>query len=131
MPHSNIVLAEDTWCIGMRCSPASVATVMAPRNFRGSFAIYLEGGLRPDHRGKGAGRAVLQWQLARGAEIHAEQQPGEPARLVVSVPEKMTCSELAAGVVWGRGEPAGSRKNYAAFANTGGLYDDLLEYLKR
>jgi mycothiol synthase len=69
------------------------ATVMAPRNFRGSYAIYLEGGLRPDKRGLGAGRAVLQWQLTRGAEIHAERQPGEPARLVVSVPEKMASLE--------------------------------------
>lgn len=64
-------------------------TVMAPRNFRGAFAIYLEGRLRPDQRGKGAGRALLQWSLTRGDEIHAEQNPGETARLSVPVPEKM------------------------------------------
>jgi len=72
------------------------ATVMAPRNFRGTFDVYLEGRLRPDQRGRGAGRALLQWQLARGAELHAERQPAETARLSVAVPEKMTSLESLA-----------------------------------
>ena len=76
------------------CDPAGLvvgyATVMAPRNFRDAFAIYLEGRVRPDQRGRGIGRAVLAWQLARGAEIHAEREPGETARLTVEVPGAMT-----------------------------------------
>jgi mycothiol synthase len=68
-------------------------TVMAPRNFRGAFAIYLEGTVRPDHRGRGVGRALLAWQLARGAEVHAERQPAETARLTVGVGERMTSLE--------------------------------------
>jgi mycothiol synthase len=66
------------------------AAVIAPRNFRGAFAVYLEGCVRPDHRGRGVGRGLLDWQLARGAEIHVEQQPGETARLTVGVGERVT-----------------------------------------
>lgn len=69
------------------------ATAMAPRNFRGAFAVYLEGRLRPDQRGQGVGRALLRWLLARGEEIHAEREPGETARLAVGVPERMASLE--------------------------------------
>jgi mycothiol synthase len=69
------------------------ATVMAPRNFRGAFAIYLEGRVRPDHRGTGVGRALLRWQVERGAALHAERQPDEAATLVVPVPERMRSLE--------------------------------------
>ena len=79
------------------CDPAGLvvgfATVVAPSTFRGAFAIYLEGGVRPDHRGKGVGRALLAWQLARAAEVHAEQHPEVPARLSVVVGERMTALE--------------------------------------
>lgn len=68
------------------------ATVMAPRNVRGAFAIYLEGRLRPDHRGAGAGRALLRWQLARGEELYAERNPGETARLTFPCPRRWSRS---------------------------------------
>jgi mycothiol synthase len=66
------------------------AAAMAPRNFRGTFTVYLEGRVRPDQRGKGIGRALLDWQLVRGAEIHAERHPEAPGKLTVPVPEAMT-----------------------------------------
>jgi mycothiol synthase len=69
------------------------ASVVAPRNYRGSFQIYLEGRLRPDHRDKGAGRVLLQWLLERGAEVHAEREPAASARLTVGVPARMTSLE--------------------------------------
>lgn len=79
------------------CDPAGLvigfATAMAPRNFRGAFGIYLEGRLRPDARGQGAGRALLAWQLQRGRELHAERHPDQTARLTVPVPEAMTSLE--------------------------------------
>jgi mycothiol synthase len=68
-------------------------TVMAPRNFRGAFSVHLEGRVRPDVRGRGIGRALLDWQLQRGAEVHAERQPGETARLSVHVLEHMASLE--------------------------------------
>jgi mycothiol synthase len=79
------------------CDPAGLvigfATVMSPRNFRGTFAVYLEGRVRPDRRGTGIGRALLDWQLGRGAEIHVERHPEAPGRLTVPVPEAMTSLE--------------------------------------
>ena len=42
----------------------------------------------------GIGRALLSWQLARGAELHAEREPAAPGRLEVAVaPEAMTSLE--------------------------------------
>jgi mycothiol synthase len=69
------------------------ATAMAPRNFRDTFTVYLEGRVRPDHRGKGIGRALLDWQLVRGEEIRAERHPDAPARMTVPVFEAMTSLE--------------------------------------
>jgi mycothiol synthase len=69
------------------------ASALAPRNFRGTFTVYLEGRVRPDHRGKGIGRSLLDWQLVRGQEIHAERHPEAPGRLTVPVPEAMTSLE--------------------------------------
>ncbi|MGY1618163.1 GNAT family N-acetyltransferase [Geodermatophilus sp. SYSU D00691] len=65
------------------------ATAMAPSTFRDAFAVYLEGRVHPEHRRRGIGQALLDWQLARGAEIHAERHPEAPARLSVAVPETM------------------------------------------
>jgi mycothiol synthase len=61
------------------------ATVIAPPTFRDAFGVYLEGRVHPQHRRRGLGRALLAWQLARGAELHAERHPEVPARLSVSV----------------------------------------------
>ncbi len=72
------------------------ATAMAPRNFRGNFRVYLEGRVRPDHRGRGVGRALLAWQLVRGREIHAEREPEASGRLTVPVPGSMASLESLA-----------------------------------
>jgi mycothiol synthase len=60
-------------------------TALAPSTFREAFAVYLEGRVRPDLRGRGIGRALLDWQLARGTEIHAERHPASPGQLLVPV----------------------------------------------
>ncbi len=79
------------------CDPSGLliayGIVTASPTFRGSYAVHLEGRVRPDHRGKGIGRALMPWLLARGAEVHAEREPAAPGRLVVAVPEKMTSLE--------------------------------------
>jgi len=69
------------------------ATAIAPPTFRDAFAVYLEGRVHPAHRGRGVGRALLEWQLARGAEIHIERHPEAPARLAVGVFESMPSLE--------------------------------------
>jgi mycothiol synthase len=65
------------------------ASTLAPPTFRDAFDVHLEGRVHPAHRGRGIGRALLDWQLARGAEMHAERHPEAPARLSVSVPTTM------------------------------------------
>ncbi|MFE0463151.1 GNAT family N-acetyltransferase [Kitasatospora sp. NPDC058965] len=44
----------------------------------GGFRVGLEGGVHPDRRGLGLGRALLAWQLDRAAELHAGAAPGTP-----------------------------------------------------
>jgi mycothiol synthase len=72
------------------------ATVTASPTFRGDYPVYLEARVRPDHRDRGLGRALMSWLLERGAELHAEREPAAPAKLVVSVPERMTSLEALA-----------------------------------
>jgi mycothiol synthase len=66
------------------------ATVFASDSFRGAFETTLEGRVRPDLRGRGVGRALLGWLLARGREVHAARHPDAPALLTVVVPKAMT-----------------------------------------
>ena len=79
------------------CDPSGLligyATVTASPTFRGAFTVDLEGRVRPDQRGKGIGRRLMTWSLARGAELHAEREPAAPGRLTVSVPETMSSLE--------------------------------------
>jgi mycothiol synthase len=41
----------------------------------GGFRLDLSGGVTPSWRGRGVGRELLTWQLARAAEIHAASAP--------------------------------------------------------
>jgi mycothiol synthase len=72
------------------------ASAMAPRTFRGSFRVHLEGRVRPDRRGRGIGRELLSWELRRGAEIHAERHPEAAGELCVGVSSAMPALERLA-----------------------------------
>ena len=65
------------------------ATVLALPTFRDAFRIDLEARVRPAARGRGIGRALLGWQVARGREIHVERHPATPAVLAVAAPSTM------------------------------------------
>jgi mycothiol synthase len=69
------------------------ATAIAPPTFRGDFRVDLEGRVHPAWRGRGIGRALLAWQLERGAQVHAERHPEAPATLTVSAYTTMTSLE--------------------------------------
>ena len=62
-----------------------VAVVMSMRGVREDHRVLLEGRVHPGWRGRGVGRALLDWQLRRGAEVHRRDHPELPARLTVSV----------------------------------------------
>jgi mycothiol synthase len=59
------------------------ATALALPTFRDAFRITLEARVHPAWRGRGIGRALLSWQLARGRELHAARHPESPAVLSV------------------------------------------------
>lgn len=50
--------------------------------------VTLEGGVRPDWRGRGLGTALLEWQIARGAELAAACVPGLPTWLECSAGDR-------------------------------------------
>jgi mycothiol synthase len=61
------------------------ASAIAPPTFRDAYGVHLEGRVHPHRRRQGIGRSLLAWQLARGAELHAERHPEAPARLTATV----------------------------------------------
>ena len=61
------------------------AAVVSLGGAREDHRIGLEGRVHPGWRGRGIGRALLDWQVRRGAEVHRRDHPELPARLTVSV----------------------------------------------
>jgi mycothiol synthase len=60
---------------------------------RDEYAVMVFGRVDPDRRGRGIGRALLAWQLARCTELHRERHPEMPGRFAVTVPAAMTSLE--------------------------------------
>ena len=63
----------------------ALAVVVSMAGVREDHQVLLEGRVHPGWRGRGIGRALLHWQLHRGAEVHRRDHPQLPARLTVSV----------------------------------------------
>ncbi|WP_448611869.1 GNAT family N-acetyltransferase [Geodermatophilus sp. URMC 60] len=63
----------------------AVAVVLSISGAREDHRVMLEGRVHPAWRGRGIGRALLDWELHRGAEVHRRDHPELPARLTVSV----------------------------------------------
>lgn len=55
----------------------------------GTLRVYLEGGVDPEHRRRGIGTAVLDWQIGRAKQLLAQSDRAAPARLVVHVEDDM------------------------------------------
>jgi mycothiol synthase len=84
-----VVLTGDGAVVGY-------ATTIAPPTFRDAYGVHLEGRVHPEWRGRGIGRALLAWQLERGAQLHAERHPEAPARLTATVHTTMPSLEALA-----------------------------------
>lgn len=80
--HDGVVVEGDGSVVGY-------ATAIAPPTFRDAYGVHLQGRVHPARRRLGLGRALLSWQLARGAEVHAERHPEATARLTATVPTTM------------------------------------------
>ena len=61
------------------------AEVFGQRQVREVHAIWLGGTVHPDHRRRGLGRQLLQWQLSRAEELHAQRHPTVPANVMCDV----------------------------------------------
>lgn len=85
-----VEVARDTLVVQDGAEVVAVGTAIAPPTFRDAYAVHLDGRVRPDHRGRGIGRALLDWQLARGTQVHAERHPEAPARLTVLAQSTIT-----------------------------------------
>lgn len=60
---------------------AAFGVVYAAPAARDTQRIFLSGGVRPDWRGRGLGRRILDWQIARAEETHREIRPDLPAQV--------------------------------------------------
>ena len=64
------------------CDSAGVvvgyASVMAPRNFREALAVYLEGRVRPDQRGKGSAARCCSGSSPAARRSTPSGSPGRP-----------------------------------------------------
>ncbi|MEU2350213.1 GNAT family N-acetyltransferase [Modestobacter sp. NPDC049651] len=89
-------LARDTRVVLDGDRVVAYGDVVAPPTFRGAFGVQLGGRVHPGRRGRGIGRALLGWQLARAAEVHAERHSGMPARVSTSLSTAMTSAEALA-----------------------------------
>jgi mycothiol synthase len=78
-------LERDTRVVCAGDALVAWASAIAPPTFRDAYGVHLEGRVALDWRGRGIGRALLDWQLARGTELHAERHPEAPARLTATV----------------------------------------------
>lgn len=61
------------------------ASVMDLGNHRDEYALRLDGRVHPAWRGRGIGRALLGWQVARSRELHAARRPEMGGRFAVGV----------------------------------------------
>ncbi|MGY1730103.1 GNAT family N-acetyltransferase [Geodermatophilus sp. SYSU D01045] len=69
-------------------------TSISQRGGREALRVWAEGRVHPDWRGRGIGRALVDWQVRRGTAQHAAfAPPGLPGRLVVSAWPAMTSLE--------------------------------------
>jgi mycothiol synthase len=63
---------------------------------RDAVRFFCWGGVRPDWRGRGLGRQILDWQLRRGAEWYAELDTDLPGFLEVGCPVGAPTTRLLA-----------------------------------
>lgn len=63
--------------------------VSMPPGDVGTLRVNLEGGVAPEHRHRGIGSAVLDWEIARARALIAEAGRASAARLVVHVEDDM------------------------------------------
>lgn len=75
-PDTDSLLALDD-----RGRAVAVGTVVLPTRYATLVRSLIVGGVHPDHRGRGIGRPLLEWQIARARQQLAEHDHGLPRRI--------------------------------------------------
>lgn len=75
--------ATDSWAVWDGDVVVGYGTVRVSDgpDAEGYVRVQLEGGVRPSHRGRGIGRALMDRLETRASELSAHRHPGVPARL--------------------------------------------------
>ncbi|MGY4642740.1 GNAT family N-acetyltransferase [Cellulomonas sp. URHB0016] len=72
--------------------PRAYASVSAPPGDVRVIRAFLDGGVHPQWRGRGVGRAVLTWSEGRGRQLLARSTAAVPGRIAVHVQESATAT---------------------------------------
>ncbi len=89
LAHSWVDLEHDT-VVGFTDDGAMVAhgIVIETPEPESIVRVFLHGGVHPQHRGQGLGRAMLSWQLARGRERLSTSEHRMPGWLLSSAADR-------------------------------------------
>jgi mycothiol synthase len=91
--NDRVDLGRDTVAVLAGDEVVAYASVVDLGDHRDEYAVMLDGCVHPRERGKGIGRALLGWEIARCGELHRERHPEMPGRFGVGVPSANTSLE--------------------------------------
>ena len=91
--NDRVDLGRDTRAVLAGEELVGYASTVDLGDHRDEYAVNAYGCVHPRERGRGVGRALLEWQLARCGELHRERHPEMPGRFGVNVPEANTSLE--------------------------------------
>ena len=91
--NDRVDLDRDTVAVLDGKDLVAYASTVDLGNHRDEYAIMLSGCVHPARRGRGIGRRLVGWEIARCGELHRERHPGMPGRFGVGVPAANTSLE--------------------------------------
>jgi mycothiol synthase len=91
--NDRVDLDRDTVAVLAGDEIVAYASTVDLGDHRDEYAVMLDGRVHPAWRGRGIGRALVGWELARCEELHRERHPEMPGRFGVSVPAANTSLE--------------------------------------
>ena len=91
--NDRVDLDRDTVAVLSGDELVGYASTVDLGDHRDEYAVNLYGCVHPAWRGRGIGRALVGWEMARSGELHRERHPGMTGRFAVGVPAANTSLE--------------------------------------